>query len=276
MGVPTSSHDANPNPPSEAPTDCSIGTASTVDIDAGRGGDPNTARPPMLISVEGHTARGTPPRPNRIGGVRDGEDDYAVRNGRAFRKEDPISARRRDKIDVGGAHEDNDVEYAVPASIGRFLLPEVEDLNFDRLILGDTSAAMQTPSPPPSRPPSPPTHPPRESSSCLSSTYDDSTAALSMDEDDIEDKNGGFGRLFLQPAAVWRDSTNHSLRRIPKKSILKRDDSSCGSSSSSKTSVYFHSVEVREYDRTVGDHPSCRSGPPVSTLSSDSCLHMAS
>jgi hypothetical protein len=25
-------------------------------------------------------------------------------------------------------------------------------------------------------------------------------------------------------------------------------------------------VDVREYDRTVGDNPSCRSGPPVSTF----------
>jgi len=29
-------------------------------------------------------------------------------------------------------------------------------------------------------------------------------------------------------------------------------------------SVSFHSVDVREYDRTIGDNPSCRSGPPVS------------
>jgi len=50
-------------------------------------------------------------------------------------------------------------------------------------------------------------------------------------------------------------------------------DSSCsrhsGSSSSNKmrrNSVSFHSVDVREYDRTVGDNPSCRTGPPVSTL----------
>lgn len=29
--------------------------------------------------------------------------------------------------------------------------------------------------------------------------------------------------------------------------------------------VSFHAVDVREYDRIVGDHPGCRSGPPVST-----------
>jgi hypothetical protein len=45
--------------------------------------------------------------------------------------------------------------------------------------------------------------------------------------------------------------------------------STCSSSSNKnklrRNSVSFHSVDVREYDRTVGDNPSCRSGPPVST-----------
>lgn len=31
-----------------------------------------------------------------------------------------------------------------------------------------------------------------------------------------------------------------------------------------RRNVSFHSVDVREYDRTIGDNPSCRSGPPVS------------
>jgi len=33
-----------------------------------------------------------------------------------------------------------------------------------------------------------------------------------------------------------------------------------------RRNVSFHSVDVREYDRTVGDNPSCRSGPPVSVI----------
>lgn len=45
--------------------------------------------------------------------------------------------------------------------------------------------------------------------------------------------------------------------------------STCSSSSNKnklrRNSVSFHLVDVREYDRTVGDNPSCRSGPPVST-----------
>ncbi|KAL9188075.1 hypothetical protein ACHAXT_006453 [Thalassiosira profunda] len=36
------------------------------------------------------------------------------------------------------------------------------------------------------------------------------------------------------------------------------------SSGRMRRNVSFHSVDVREYDRTVGDNPSCRSGPPLS------------
>jgi len=40
--------------------------------------------------------------------------------------------------------------------------------------------------------------------------------------------------------------------------------SSSGRSSRSIKNVRFYAVEIREYDRTVGDHPSCSSGPPIS------------
>mmetsp|Transcript_17456 Transcript_17456/g.36478 ORF Transcript_17456/g.36478 Transcript_17456/m.36478 type:complete len:396 (+) Transcript_17456:80-1267(+) len=39
---------------------------------------------------------------------------------------------------------------------------------------------------------------------------------------------------------------------------------STDSADSLRRSVSFNSVAVREYDRTVGDNPSCRSGPPLS------------
>lgn len=42
-----------------------------------------------------------------------------------------------------------------------------------------------------------------------------------------------------------------------------RSDSS-GSGNKMHRSVSFHSVDIREYDRTIGDNPSCRSGPPLS------------
>lgn len=41
-------------------------------------------------------------------------------------------------------------------------------------------------------------------------------------------------------------------------------DLSRGSSKKMIRSVSFCSVDVREYDRTIGDNPSCRSGPPLS------------
>ena len=31
-----------------------------------------------------------------------------------------------------------------------------------------------------------------------------------------------------------------------------------------KSGIKFHIIEIREYERTVGDNPSCSSGPPIS------------
>jgi hypothetical protein len=215
MCAPTLSRDAGP-PSEEAPTDRSalsknlgsddrLGTAPTIDDSAaGDGGDPNTARPPVVAMCADDHRTG----PNRAGGgVRDDDGgDFAVRNGGAFRKKDSIDGepRRRRAID-GDAHGEDEDDFAARAALptGRFPLPEEEDSKLS----------------------------------------------------------------FRQPAAARRDCTDHSLRRVPKKSILKKDDSSCESSGSDRISVSFHSVEVREYDRTVGDHPSCRSGPPVSNAS---------
>ncbi|KAL7468726.1 hypothetical protein ACHAXS_008947 [Conticribra weissflogii] len=39
---------------------------------------------------------------------------------------------------------------------------------------------------------------------------------------------------------------------------------STGSAGSLRRNVSFNSVAVREYDRTIGDNPSCKSGPPLS------------
>lgn len=36
-----------------------------------------------------------------------------------------------------------------------------------------------------------------------------------------------------------------------------------GSSTGLRRSVSFHKVEIREYDVTVGDNPSCRTGPAL-------------
>ena len=56
---------------------------------------------------------------------------------------------------------------------------------------------------------------------------------------------------------------------ISDRSSRHSSQASLGDSSSVpriRRNVSFHSVDVREYDRTVGDNPSCRSGPPVSVI----------
>ena len=62
-------------------------------------------------------------------------------------------------------------------------------------------------------------------------------------------------------------------------SSSSRHSGSCNLNKMRRNSVSFRSVDVREYDRTVGDNPSCRSGPPVSTsdfTSSDSIFLLIS
>lgn len=61
---------------------------------------------------------------------------------------------------------------------------------------------------------------------------------------------------------MYRGVTMAEEESLP--SIPNSHDAS-DSSSKMRRNVSFHAVDVREYDRTVGDHPGCRSGPPVST-----------
>lgn len=72
------------------------------------------------------------------------------------------------------------------------------------------------------------------------------------------------------------DENSVKMESIPPMPLLRTDsaDQAAGSASNSfdlsssgkkmSRSVSFASVDVREYDRTVGDNPSCRSGPPLS------------
>ena len=41
-------------------------------------------------------------------------------------------------------------------------------------------------------------------------------------------------------------------------------ESENGETSSSSKGIQFHQIEIREYERTLGDNPSCSSGPPMS------------
>jgi hypothetical protein len=74
----------------------------------------------------------------------------------------------------------------------------------------------------------------------------------------------------------WDLDADDALSASPLRNIiaLAEEESVVAGSSESRNSdsstrmrrnVSFHAVDVREYDRTVGDHPGCRSGPPVST-----------
>ncbi len=74
------------------------------------------------------------------------------------------------------------------------------------------------------------------------------------------------------------DENSVQMESIPSMPLLATEtedaDRAAGSASNSldlsrsskkmTRTVSFHSVDVREYDRTVGDNPSCRSGPPLS------------
>jgi len=79
-----------------------------------------------------------------------------------------------------------------------------------------------------------------------------------------------FNNFLKTPSCNNFSSTNTASATVAVSTVNDTSIRSTCSSSSNKNmlrrnSVSFHSVDVREYDRTVGDNPSCRSGPPVST-----------
>ena len=78
------------------------------------------------------------------------------------------------------------------------------------------------------------------------------------------------------------DISNHDVLESSTKSILKKSPSYLGDSnntitSSAKKRLSFAQVNVREYDRTISDNPSCLCGLPVGidwTYSSESLLEL--
>ena len=82
-----------------------------------------------------------------------------------------------------------------------------------------------------------------------------------------------FNNFLKTPSSNDISSTNTAAAATGANSTVNDTSirSTCSSNSNKnnklrRNSVSFHSVDVREYDRTVGDNPSCRSGPPVSTF----------
>lgn len=55
-----------------------------------------------------------------------------------------------------------------------------------------------------------------------------------------------------------------SVRSSQSDDIMIRTSTSSGGPAKRRPSVLFQAIEIREYERTVGDNPSCSSGPPVS------------
>ncbi|KAL7533541.1 hypothetical protein ACHAXR_005303 [Thalassiosira sp. AJA248-18] len=84
---------------------------------------------------------------------------------------------------------------------------------------------------------------------------------LKSDAGDVLDTDGADRAAGMDSSG---GSSRHSGNSSAKMSHNAGMDSSCGSSAKMSRNVSFHSVDVREYDRTVGDNPSCRSGPPMS------------
>lgn len=90
------------------------------------------------------------------------------------------------------------------------------------------------------------------------------SSALGLDLDDSSPH-------YASPNTSVSGGVNFLVNRVPPStSNLAADgDQASGNSSVSsakirRNNVSFASVDVRKYDRTVGDNPSCRSGPPLS------------
>lgn len=92
-------------------------------------------------------------------------------------------------------------------------------------------------------------------------------------------KKGAQSERNLRGEAPRRELEAHRAASAPLmsrsrvKGILKfrtKEESwaaTYGASSDSengKSGIKFHIIEIREYERTVGDNPSCSSGPPIS------------
>jgi hypothetical protein len=75
-----------------------------------------------------------------------------------------------------------------------------------------------------------------------------------------------------EPLCSWLDkgvlkylSADESLSKVYGNERFKDDGSLHPVTRHSKSrSVIFTAIEIREYARTVGDNPSCSSGPPIS------------
>lgn len=150
-------------------------------------------------------------------------------------------------------------------SLRRIVITEDEDLNLDKLLLGDNSGAAAV-----APPPSPPRAGPRSSSP----PTDNATAApgpagpiLAREEDEDECEEGHH--WYLPPPARPGDylsGLNGPLHRVPSKSILKKTssygnfDASMGSSKTGSTGKKASFLSFRHLESSSSSHGSARGG----------------
>mmetsp|Transcript_27433 Transcript_27433/g.46693 ORF Transcript_27433/g.46693 Transcript_27433/m.46693 type:complete len:261 (-) Transcript_27433:314-1096(-) len=103
---------------------------------------------------------------------------------------------------------------------------------------------------------------------CSSSSHgqQDGNNALNVSLHSGEPKTKTHIRSYLSVASsnLCNGSKSSQVVSMANSTSNEADRAGGKDSSDRRRCVSFRSVAVREYDRTIGDHPSCRSGPPIS------------
>mmetsp|Transcript_23699 Transcript_23699/g.51279 ORF Transcript_23699/g.51279 Transcript_23699/m.51279 type:complete len:457 (-) Transcript_23699:49-1419(-) len=114
-------------------------------------------------------------------------------------------------------------------SIRRIVITEDENLDLDKLLLGDTSGEKfpSCPSSPtqPSLPPSHATSPSAVSAPCVDQVISPKIPIFSLDEEEEDEEDDGLGHWMLPAPAQLGDYMNNPIHRVPSKSILKKKSS---------------------------------------------------
>lgn len=118
----------------------------------------------------------------------------------------------------------------INTSVRRIVITEDEDLDLEKLLLGDTSgekfssrssSPTQLSLPPLRETPASPT-----STQCVDKDKSSAIRQISAwDEEEEDEDDGGFGNWMLPAAAQLGDFMNNSIHRVPSKSILKKTSS---------------------------------------------------
>ena len=87
-------------------------------------------------------------------------------------------------------------------------------------------------------------------------------------QDSLHSVYGGTGGSVGESPPLDPHYLDASFRSSQSDDVIVRNQNKNNSSQQQppprRPSVLFKAIEIREYERTVGDNPSCSSGPPVS------------